>query len=192
MSGTKPDQPKSKKPKRAGPRTRLYTRIPIWLWAAIGAFCTLLGGFSAVVTFLPRVTAVVSDPVDPTDPFSSSVTVTNTGYLPLNSVVPFVRINELRYGNLSRPLILNSTNSYGLGITAERQPPVRLGLDDRFTFDIHQALPALPPLLSRADIAISIRYKIPLIFLTREKMFPLVADRDTNGNFRWRLLAPPN
>jgi hypothetical protein len=190
MSAQKGSQPKLETgavpPTQAPPRARPH-RI---LWAIIIAFCTLAGGLAAALTLLPRVTATISEPADPADPFSSSVTITNTGYLPLNSVAGFVRVKELRYGSLTDPIVLNTDNgSYDLALDAGRLP-VHLGLDDRFSFDIHQYLPHLPPVLSRANISITVRYTIPLIHLTREKLFPAVAVRQHGGTFRWQLLAP--
>src|SRR4051812_15629242 len=77
--------------------------------AAILAIATLLG-YSVLV---PRVTISASDPVDPEQPFSSSVTITN-GLLPINAVQPSIAIDDLgflnRFGN---PVHLKSTTPYG-------------------------------------------------------------------------------
>jgi hypothetical protein len=43
-----------------------------------------------------------------------------------------------------------------------------------------------------ADIAIIVDYEIPLIHLTREKIFPLSAKRQSNGNFYWYARSPAN
>jgi hypothetical protein len=38
----------------------------------------------------------ISDPADPDDHFHPFVTITNTGYIPLNSVMPWVSIARMR------------------------------------------------------------------------------------------------
>ena len=162
MLGKEPEIAKSETPPKVAPETTAKRPWRQIVLATIGAAATLIGVVAALLTLLPRVTATIADPVDPKNPFSSSVTITNTGYLPLNSITCFVRIEELRYGNLAHPIILKSADDdYGVSIKNTEQDPVHLGLDDRFTFEIHDALSVAPPLLSRANIAIAIRYKTP-------------------------------
>src|SRR5208282_5785535 len=52
----------------------------------LAGFIALIGLAASVATFWPHPKATVAPPVDPNDPFSSSVTVENAGLLPLLSV----------------------------------------------------------------------------------------------------------
>jgi hypothetical protein len=59
------------------------------------AAATLIDGIAASVTLIPRMTVTISDPADPDDLFSP-VTISNTGYILLNSVMPWVSIARMR------------------------------------------------------------------------------------------------
>jgi hypothetical protein len=150
--------------------------------AVVGMLLALIALPAAVVMFLPRVTATVSDPVDPGDPFSSSVTVTNVGYLPLSSVRPFLTVGQIGSGGA----IPDSGNfSYNSGFTRIDWPLRDLGLDDKFMFALNDLLEEPRGALNFADIAIRIDYEIPIIHWKKQKLFPFFARKQTNGNFYW-------
>jgi len=60
-----------------------------------------------------------------------------------------------------------------------------LGLDDRFTFALNDAFSFPKPNFGDADIAIILTYQIPILHWQREKVFPFVTKKQTNGNFYW-------
>jgi hypothetical protein len=149
------------------------------------AGATLIGGLVAVVTLLPRVTSSISDPVDPNNPFSSSVTITNSGYIPLASVEASIAVIVVK-GDGSVPTI----DIYGLPHYKSRINNVQwrshyLNVDDRFTIALNEITEWPREHLGKADIAIVIDYEIPIIHLPREKIFPIYARKQSNGNFYW-------
>jgi hypothetical protein len=173
--------PKQKKPQGKAERTK--RRIsPV---AAILGSATLIGGFAALLTLVPRVTVVVSDPVNPTDPFSASATVTNTGLIPLDSVTPEVSINFIQTKGV--PAVPDDEEShYGPRIHRNVWRGQDLGLDDKFTIALNDLYRNVPPAeLQAADIMIWVEYEIPVVHWKRDKGFPLVAHRQTNGKFYW-------
>jgi hypothetical protein len=140
--------------------------------------------------FLPRLTANVSDPVDPDNPFSASVTITNTGYVPLSSVKPWYGLKKMTFGNPATPTVFQSDGSkvYPKFDNAKWHSS-DLGLDDKFTFGLNDIWGKPSGFLS-ADMAIVIEYRIPIIHWKREKVFPFTAERQTNGHFYWYAKAP--
>ena len=148
------------------------------------------GILAALVYFVPRLTVTVSDPVDANDPLSSSVTVTNTGVIPLQHVIPGFCFDKIT----TRMLPQNKPRSL-LGdchkqtIYIREWHPHDLGLDESFTFSLNQFLGSQPTLVS-AQIAIVVQYRLPWIHLNREKRSPLFAKRQTNGNFYWYYGSP--
>jgi hypothetical protein len=180
MSKKASRSPKSKKLPQTAQRT--ISRIsPIAL--ILGA-ATLIGGIAALATLLPRLTVVVSDPPDADDPFSSSVTVTNTGYIPLESVIPYFGLGQT--GTIgSPPENKNFHPTYLPRFARADWRPHYLWLDDKFTFALNDFWETHPRGLAYADIAIRVGYQVPLIHWKREKVFPMYAHKQTNGNFYW-------
>jgi hypothetical protein len=161
------------------------------LRAILGA-ATLVGGIAAVVTFFPRTSVTASEPVDVNNPFSSSITVTNSGWLPLNDVdasVAIRRISNIQVRTRGDP-------NFGTRLTSDQMKGHNLGVDDRFTFALNDLV--FPPFqlpskdLAEADIAIVIQYRIPILRIKQEKIFPFIVRRQSNGNFYWYAESPAN
>jgi hypothetical protein len=173
---------KRQKAKQEQPKTSLR--------AIVGWVAGILGLITGVVTLLPRVTAVVSDPVDPDNPFSASVTITNTGYVPLTSVKPWYGLKKTTFGNPAMPTVFQNDGSKVYPkLDNAKWHPADLGLDDKFTFGLNDIW-GKPSALLSADMAIVIEYQIPIIHWRREKTFPFTAERQTNGHFYWYAKAP--
>lgn len=185
-----------KLPKPTSPRKAEKNKWRTRTFSAISGAVVLIGFIAAAVTLLPRVTVTVSDPVDANNPFSSSVTITNTGYIPLNSVRAGICFDVIQ---ISRPAGSKPPQTTLLGdcrkqsIFLDTLVPHDLGLDDRFTFSIsdffgnpveHQSG------LESAKISIVVPYRLPLLYFERQKRFPLFAKRQSNGNFYWYADAP--
>ena len=180
MSGKARQLTKSqKRPKVAEKKKPRISIIGVLLGVA-----TLLGAPAAVVTLLPRVTATISDPADPDLPFSSSVTITNTGYIPLDSVSPFMGLGQIG-GEHAPPEDKNLHPNYHPYFRRAQWPIQNLGLDDKFTFAINDVFDTASGRISYADIAVVIDYEIPVIHLKREKVFPMEAHKQRNGKFYW-------
>jgi len=180
-----PILPKSKAPKKAKKKRGGISPLAVVLGVA-----TLIGGVAAIAAFFPRITPTLSDPFDPSDPFSSSVTITNTGYMPLNSVSAFVGLNELhtrdpqkgpRYG-------VYGPQKYAR-IFSKDWKPHYLGLDDRFSFVLNEAI---GPGFGEGNLALIVDYEIPVIHLKREKLFPLLSKRRRHGTYYWAFDTQAN
>jgi hypothetical protein len=143
------------------------------------------GVLAALFALLPRVTVAVTDPVDPDDPYSSSVTVTNTGYIPLDSVWPAIGLGEITTVG-GPPPHTNMKWDY-LPCRRRRQwKPRNLAIDDRFTFALNDVYELENKgTFQSADIAVIVDYELPLIHLARRKFFPIVSRKQTNGKFYW-------
>jgi hypothetical protein len=133
-------------------------------------------------------TVSASDPVVANDPFSSSVTITNTGFIPLRSVYATIHVNKIvaRAGGLAGP-----DDKYGSWLTPVQWGTHDLGLDDRFAVSLEDALTTDKNGIDSADIAIGVTYEIPYIHLTREKIFPLVTYMERDGRFHWYAASMP-
>jgi hypothetical protein len=91
-------QPKSRTPKEKEAQKR-RGKSPFSLLSLFYVIATLIGCIASIVIFYPRITVTISDPVDLDEPFSSSVTITNSGYLPLRSVIPAFGLKEITFEN---------------------------------------------------------------------------------------------
>ncbi len=172
------------KPQRA---RKKKSRVSVM--AVVLGLATLLGGIASALTFLPRVTVNVSDPVNPDDPFSSSIKITNTGYIPIDSVIPYLGLGEIGYSSPTdqsptSPLPANRRYIYQPHIHLDKWGIHDLGLDEEITIAINELWNVKAP-LAFADIAVVVDYTIPLFRIQREKIFPMVAKRQTNGKFYW-------
>jgi len=182
--------PKMAKPKRAERETgRGRGGTGLWSKGAklVSAAVAMIGLIAALLTFLPRVTATVSDPVDPNDPFSSSVTITNTGYLPLDSVTAAWALGEIKFLNPGGRPITDIGDEANEVVRRDTWASHDLGPDDRFTISLNEAFRGNRTTLVSAEIAIVVVYELPLplIHIRRAKRFPILAKRASNGNFYW-------
>jgi hypothetical protein len=186
--------PKPKKERKKAKEKQVQTpprAIVSTLWKLFGGAAIILGFIVAVVNLLPRLTANVSDPVDPDNPFSASVTITNTGYVPLSSVNLYYGLGQMTFGNPAMPSHLQrdeSMKGYPL-FESTKWHPSDLGLDDKFTVGLNDVWGKQPYLLS-GDMTIVIQYRIPIIRWKREKTFLFTAEKQTNGHFYWYAKAP--
>jgi hypothetical protein len=188
MSIRSPKRPKSKRPRK---RVR-KKKIEISPLGVLLGIATLIGAVAAIVTLLPRTTVSISEPADPNKPFSSSVTVTNSGYLPLHQVGAELAIRKIIAGNIP----IEGESNYGSQMFTTAWRGHSLGLDNQFTFALNdlQIYPFQADLknFSEADIAIVVTYQLPYIGLKEEKIFPFIARRQTNGDFYWYAASVPN
>lgn len=192
-AGLRPaSRPESSKRKNLGERGR-KTKRRIPLVAMLLGSATLIGGISALVTLLPRVTATASDPPNPEDPFSSPITVSNTGYIPLESVQAMMSPGEI-VGSLGNghTLTLRGADGFKSRSFNPQWGKPNMSLDDRFSFPLNAFWTASRTALISADIAVIVDYELPLIHWKREKVFPLRAKRQSNGNFYWYSYVPQN
>jgi hypothetical protein len=109
-----------------------FQNSPIWIYVS---------AIAVVLTFtvlIPRLTPTVSDPKDPERPFSASVTITNSGLLPLNHVSASIAVREIR-GNGSVPFVnFERRSDYSSQVGNTQWFPHRLWPDDRFTVALNE------------------------------------------------------
>ena len=121
-------------------------------------------------------TVNAADPVDQNMPFSSLITVTNTGFLPLNAVTATMGFHQLSgMGPKNLTLVGDSGPEYGSRFSTNASQPHDLGLDDKFTFGLNEITSSGKENLRDADIAIVIDYEIPILHWGWEKDIPLAA-----------------
>jgi hypothetical protein len=142
------------------------------------------GVLAALLSLLPRVSVSLSDPVDPQQPFSSSVTVTNTGFIKIFAVTPYWAPHEV-WGAARLPTSNRVGTPYLSRGHFESWGIHDLGPDEHFSFPLNEAITVPVEVLGGADIAIIVTYETPLLHLPMEKVFPYVAKRQTNGKFYW-------
>jgi hypothetical protein len=137
------------------------------------ALATLLGGIVAVVTLLPRVTATVSDPVDPTNPFSAIVTIENAGYIRLTSVEPLFGLRDMAFGDPRYPRTIDSSSKEKYAeIKSTGWHPSDLGLGKKISFGLNEIWGKQPHLLT-ANIAILVSMKSQSFTGNKKRLFHL-------------------
>lgn len=149
-----------------------------------GPAVALLGALAAAATFLPRVSISPRDPVDPTNPFSASFTVTNTGLVPLNDVGVRIALGEI----IAEPLPFNPPKRFELGSGGfDRIGWLHhtLEIDEPYTVPVSMFGLGKGERLSGADLAIVIRYKPWFLPWHRDKAFRFQTYRQSNGGLYW-------
>lgn len=167
-------------PKTKTKTTSLAKRI----WSVGAILIGIPGVLTALLALLPRMTPTVSDPVDPKDPFSSSVTITNTGLVPIFRATPFVRVVSVV--TTENKELRGSSEGQGTLISESDWPHERtIGLDDRISFSLNEVIDLPADQLYSADLAVVLQYQVPLIHWHRYKQFPIHTRKQTNGQFYW-------
>jgi len=136
--------------------------------------------------FLPRVQASISQPVDPGNPFSASVTIVNSGRIPLNAVSVRIGLGLIcgARAPCSIPLHPDPNIDYSSSIGEFGGPTRRMAPGDQFTFVLDQ-LAVAPDGLKYADIAVIVDYEVPVIRYKREKKLGLFTRKETDGRTYW-------
>ena len=175
--------------KRGKPRKgAIQTRRRISVLEIILALATLVGGVAAALVFLPRISVVPADPVDSSNPFSASFTITNTNFIPLRDVNVSLGVGQIS----TEPAQLDPNFNPSFETRFSTGPEWsnhELQMDERFTITPTDSVRIGPPArLSGADIAIVVSYKPWFLPLRREKIFRFIAKKQTNGQFYWYSL----
>jgi hypothetical protein len=153
------------------------------LWGVLLAVGTLLG-YSVLI---PRIVPSVSDPVDPNDPFSCSVTITNSGFLTLDaaSLAISPRVIEAESGQrIEAP--------EGGGVMRPTWGPQDLASDHSFTVAPNDLFVLGRNNLAFAQVEIVVNYEYPVIHWKMQERFPFYAKKQSNGRFYWYSGHLPN
>jgi hypothetical protein len=182
MSNKSPKNPrvKGKQPEAQGKKGR------ITLWSLVSIIATLL----AYLVLIPRVTPALSEPADPNNPFTSSLTVTNNSVYPVKSVEAFIRPKTIcpSLGPCPEKTEFPDPHRYDKDLSPDFARTQRgthdLGTDQAFTIALNDMFDwgADPQFV---DLAIIIRYEIPIIHWKREKKFPCYTRMQSNGKLYW-------
>ena len=103
--------------------------------------------------------------------------------MPADTVAPSLAIGQV-IGHDTPDL--NFVPSYESELTSPQWGPRDLSKDDRFTVALDDIfLPSGGATIVYADMAIVIRYEIPIIHLKQKKIFPFISRKQTNGKVYW-------
>jgi hypothetical protein len=140
------DKPMMRPPLREPLLTRLQSKKGVVVFI-IG----LVGFISAILTFLPKVQIDIDSKYDPLSPFPASISVTNTGSVPLGSVSIFVRpcrvIGPKESNSVMEGSACKNAGAGGITMTGWRSRYLRTGVrwtipmgrNVPFTFDTEKA-----------------------------------------------------
>jgi hypothetical protein len=159
--------------------------------AIVLGVATLIGVPAGLLALLPRVNVTVSDPPNSDDPFSSSVTVVNSGYIPLRQAQPAVSLHRIETSTNTGIGESDTIPKYSARLVNSAWPHGDMAIDDKLTFSLNDLTRvANGNQLTEAEIAIIVVYDLPLIHWKREKVYPFFAKRQSNGNFYWYSSLP--
>jgi len=146
---------------------------------------TLLFVIAAVEGFWPRVSISSKDPVNTSLPFSVSFTLTNTGFVTLYDAGVRIALGEI----VAEPQSFNPPQHFELGSGGFTRPEWQhhiLTRDEPWTISTENMFGlALNAVLSGADFAIVIRYKLRFWPWYNDNAFRFVTHRSDNGQLYW-------
>ncbi|MGF7182262.1 hypothetical protein [Tunturiibacter psychrotolerans] len=166
---------------------KIEMRTDLTIGKIVGWAGGTLGIVASLIAIWPRMTIIVSEPVDPENAMSASVTITNTGFIPLLRVRPLWELHEMTFGDPSNPSkVLGDKNMIRLTNT---WAPKSLNHDDEIEFGLNDIWGNQPYMLS-ADGAIVVEYRLPLIPHSFSRVFPVIARKQTDQKFHWYAQIP--
>lgn len=149
----------------------------------VGAVIVTLVGFAAaIVNFLPRIAATVSDPLDANDPFSSTITVENTGPVPLEDVHFDIAVRNLSFSSYA---VMVGDSDYSWLFAPDLGWGGHLDPADKYSRPLNKVFHATKDDFEGADFGIVVIYRIPFTRWYRRKFFLEKAMRQSNGNWYW-------
>ena len=167
------------KPRSNKASSRIATRA-----LAVAALICVLA-----IVFWPRLTATFSDSLNPYDPFSSSVTITNTGFIPLYDVELAIVPVHIWNGNTTFKSDPNHPALFWFNKWGKHD----VGINCKFTVLLDDAFQAASgSQIIDAEIEIVAKYTVPIIHWQRTRTFTVVSRRQNNGSFTWDSKKTPN
>jgi hypothetical protein len=172
--------------KRAPPTTvasekSAWTLLPSRLFAGFLAICTIVG----LIVFWPRLIVEAVGQIDPLRPFPITFKVTNTGFIPLESVQPAIGLCDFWTGS---PKNLPDQCNGPLGpylqmpqwfvSTLARDETTEVRLDDLFNI--------IPPAqFGAADISIKVAFNPWIIPIHWQREFRFQTRLERDGKLSW-------
>lgn len=141
---------------------------------------SIIGGLAALLTFLPRPTVTVHGPVDPSNVMSASFDIEERGFVPLRRVGAALAIRRLNVGDA----VFEGAPRFGTRFIRPEWRGQKLDMDDHLTVTPSDYF------FRATDgyIAIVVEYQPWFLPLHRERVFPFVTHRQTNGRLYWYAL----
>lgn len=180
-----PKTPRIPNPPRPTPkeRSKWHSR----LWAGALAVATLIGGYVAVLTLLPRVTIKSASDLDPatTSPIIP-FTIGNTGFIALYDVQPMVGICSIDVAGARVPVRFAGPNCNG-PLRARISPPnwkaSRLEVDEKYQIRLDDAFKGVT--ITNAEISIVVEFQIWFYPQRIRKEFRFSTRKEANGKLTW-------
>lgn len=178
----KPKVPKHKA-KRKSRKGVISPKRGLLFWLLAGA--TLLGGFAAIVTFLPKVSVTISQPLDAKNPFSVSFTITNDSFIPLNEVNVSLGIGQVTTAPTKPDP--NFIPTFSSRIVRPEWKNHALGVGEKFTITVNDIFtPGDSSVkVTGADLAIIVDYHPWFTPINKEKIFRFKGKPITHNFFYW-------
>jgi len=179
MSNRAPKRPKEKKRAQTNRGTSERPRLQAWAgWAISGGLALI-----TVISFRPRLTLGASDPLNPADPFSSRITITNNSFYTLRNVSFAVAMGSIsvRQGGG----IAGAGNQYEALLFPDIGRGKDLATDDKREFPFNNIIDGDKDNLKNRNFAVLMHYETPLLPLKFNKLFPLQVIAQNDGNFHW-------
>jgi hypothetical protein len=179
-------------------------------WAVVVAISVVVGIAAGGLFFLPRVSVDISEPIEPSKPFSAPFVATNNNIVPLNSVNFYIGVCKLVLKATNRAGVEQSINVVG---TPDRRiddsvpmcatpngsrysDPAwlnhKLAPDEKFSRSLSEAYrsllpPSFDPIakVDEADITIVVSFKPWILPWRRESEFRFATDKLPDGKYRW-------
>ncbi len=174
---SKQSKPRNKARQEAGKTLE----IPLLAWSL--GLATLLGGVVSALTLLPRVSVTPSDPVDPTNTFSASFTISNNNFIPLRHVDAGIGIWQM-LGKDVQPQEVQKIVPFEDVMPFERAEwrNHNLDMDERFTITPNELFTGHVTL---ADIGIIVTYQPWILPWSRKRIFRFKTVRQSDGTLHW-------
>jgi hypothetical protein len=170
------------------------------LLAIAGSVAAIVGFASAVATFLPRISIDIGDPIEPSNPLSAPITVTNT-FIPLERVnlalglcrIVISGITYQQYNTTNEKTDYGCTSGGPAYFTSPAMTNHRLATDDKWRVLFNDFVVGPPlPRFGGGDIRMVLKF-IPWPFsylhmdwiFGRQKEFRFKARTTANGNWQW-------
>ena len=152
------------------------------LWGGFLAIFGLIASFIALLALIPRPLVSASDPLVQKDPFSSTITVSNNGFVPLDNVGYGIAIRAI---STSYEGGISGAPDYSSLLYPDSGRGRHLGLDDKYQFPFNTVLDGDAETLLKGDFAILVYYEVPIVHWHGHKLFPLKVVKQEDGSFHW-------
>lgn len=136
-------------------------------------------GLAGLITLWPKVTLSLGEPLDPSNPFSTPLIISNESWYPVNAVDTTVHIEEFELGDGTnmRDTNLGHFHTVYESLARDEKQTVKMG---------GIGVKGIP--VTKATVSIAISYKpwvAPMI--ARTKLTRLVFVRGDGGRFQWQF-----